>query len=96
MHSWSGSRVFRDDLHVSILLTYAAYCGSMLGEVIEAAAALADETEPTIEEALLCYHRLADPLDHAAQLWVSVAFLLVRHARLAATLPGGCASLEPL
>ena len=59
----------------------------MLGEVIEAAANLAEETEPTVEEALFRYHQMIDPLDRASQIWVSVAFLLVRHKRLAAILP---------
>lgn len=60
----------------------------MIGEVIEKAAELAVSEEPTVERALLRYQQADGPTgSRARQIWVSVAFLLSRHARLAKKLP---------
>ena len=60
----------------------------MLGEVIEKAAELAESGEPTVERALTRYDQVAGPIgSRARQIWVSVAFMVGRHARLSAKLP---------
>jgi hypothetical protein len=59
----------------------------MLGEVIEAAAELADTSEPTVAAALVRYQHLPDPACRQGQIWVSVAFMLDRHDRITATFP---------
>lgn len=60
----------------------------MLGEVIDKAAELAETGEPTVERALGRYEQLSGPIgSRAKQVWVSVAFLIGRHARLTATRP---------
>lgn len=60
----------------------------MLGEVIEKAAELAESGEPTVERALTRYEQVVGPLEaRTKQIWVSVAFLVKRHARLQANLP---------
>lgn len=60
----------------------------MLGDVIEKAAELAEDGEPTVEGALDRYDRLSGPLgSRVRQIWVSVAFLIDRHTRLKRTMP---------
>ena len=55
----------------------------MLGDVIEKAAELADSGEPSVERALTRYGQINGPRgSRARQVWVSVAFLLSRHAHL--------------
>lgn len=60
----------------------------MLGEVIERAAELAEAGEPTIDAALARYEQSHDnPPRRNGHIWVSVAFLLSRHAVLSRLLP---------
>lgn len=55
----------------------------MLGEVIEKAACLAETGEPTVDRALTEYQRIEEPGGlRLRQVWVSVAFLLKRHATI--------------
>ena len=70
------------------MLTHVHDRYRMLGDVIEKAAELAESGEPTVERALTRYEQISGPLgSRARQVWVSVAFLLNRHARMAAKLP---------
>ena len=70
------------------LLTHVYDSDRMLGEVIEKAAELAESGQPTVEGALTRYEQVSGPIgSRARQVWVSVAFLLSRHARMAAKLP---------
>jgi len=59
----------------------------MRGQVIEMAAELADEAEPTVAAALARFQQITPCTALQAQLWVSVAFLIRRHEQLAAGLP---------
>ncbi|MBB5714146.1 hypothetical protein FHS94_000969 [Sphingomonas aerophila] len=58
----------------------------MRGQVIEMAAELADEAEPTVAAALARFQQITPCTALEAQLWVSVAFLIRRHEQLAADL----------
>jgi hypothetical protein len=54
----------------------------MLGKVVEMAAGLAEEAEPTVDAALARFQEITPATASKAQLWVSVAFMLRRHERM--------------